>query len=97
MTDRKLPVIYVVTQLDGTPIADAHGRGVFVTHTRADEALTPFEPAVPRCKTCKTWYPTNQHGRTWGICKRDGEGMKPDDYCSRHSELSKRDEKRKEG
>lgn len=87
MTDRKLPVIYAVTQLDRIPVVDAHGRGVFVTHTRADEALTPFEPAVPRCKTCDQF----DDSASIPMCRHLAGLRFPleTDHCSRHSELRK--------
>lgn len=56
--------------------------------------LVPYEPAVPRCKTCKHFLSyVDTAGGTYGECsasralykcKSDGSG-----YCNWHSELNK--------
>jgi hypothetical protein len=102
MTDRKLPVIYVRTTTDKSSILtnpDDEIELVDPPFLRALDAavegctVVPYEPAVPRCKTCNRWG-TNHRGEhactnPLGIdcAPRDGSG-----YCCHHvghSELRK--------
>ena len=90
---RKLPPLYVVfgaeyrvltACTDDTVVRQLPRAGA--PTVREKMQLYVYEPAVPRCKTCKAF---GDYGEN--VCRNTDprEWREEDDYCSQHSELHK--------
>lgn len=74
-----MPVIYI--QIDpetGHVVCAATAKSINPKAIR-DGIVTPYEPAVGRCQTCKHWH------RVDCALQYGPRGMGADDYCSKHN------------